>query len=165
MTLKENSKGRPVNSTNKNMNQKKFSLLAVIGSYSISFLLFLILPFLLGALVGVINVAGDTPSEPISVHIITRELKENVLSLLKVLWVWYLGAFMVGFIITYLASRSILLSKVFLGLISGAVIIFSILLYWGLRGLDAEPSLLFLVIVESSWIIAGASVPILLSNI
>jgi hypothetical protein len=164
MALKENSKGRPVNSTNKNMSEKKFSLLAVIGSYSISFLLFLILPLLLDTLVGVINVASYTPSEPISVHLITRVLEESI-GFLKILWIWFLGTFVVGFIITYLASRSVLLSKVFLGLISGAVIIFSILLYWVLEESFAEPSLLFLALVLSSWIIAGASVPILLSNI
>jgi hypothetical protein len=111
------------------MNQKKFSLLSVIGSYSISFLLSFILLLLLDALVGVINVASDTPSEPINVHLITRVLKEDVLLVPQVLWVWRLGIFMVGFIITYLASRSVLLSKVFLGLVSGAAIIFSIFLY------------------------------------
>jgi hypothetical protein len=130
------------------------------------------LPLLLDALVGVINVASDTPSEPINVYLITRVLKEDVLLVPQVLWVWRLGIFMVGFIITYLASRSVLLSKVFLGLVSGAAIIFSIFLYllfsgepcgW-LEGLRCSNIILF---VEASWIIAGASatVPILLSNI
>ena len=150
------------------MSEKRFSLLAVIGLYSILFLLSLILLLLFDTLLAVINVASDTPSEPISVHLITRVLKGQVL-LLRFHWILHLVIFVVGFTITCLVLKYASSPETFLRVISVAVIIFSIFRYLTLKqpceGLECIYVGFILLFAEASWLIAGASVPILLLSI
>jgi len=146
------------------MNEKSLSPLAVIGRFFIFFLLSIILLSLLDTFFYSIDVVRFTPREQVSFDV-SRSLR-----ILQLFWIWLLGIFVVGSTIIYLVSRSVLLSKIFLRLISVVTIGFAILAYWvsiqPCGGFGCSIGIgLSLLFAEASWIIAGASVPILFLSV
>ncbi|MEK7617361.1 MAG: hypothetical protein AAB414_04875 [Patescibacteria group bacterium] len=143
------------------MNGKRSGPLVVISLFLTLFILAAILLSFLDSYFQNIIQVRFTPREQVIFdfsHLFRR---------LQPFWVWLVGIFVIGSVVTYLISKSVLLSRIFVVLVSMTALGFAIFAYYVLsqpcEELGCIGSVFGLWLAEASWLIAGASIPILLS--